>query len=114
MKFIIFSLFTLVGCQKKISCGFLEAPIKLAASKISEVGECNPLIIENELKEALVKIKVCQEDIGIAGLNASPIICNLAPAIVNILGDQLGSRASCKKVGVIGADLIKKALNCEQ
>lgn len=114
MKLLLgFLLISLVACDKKITCGFLDAPIKLAASNISVALDCNMVEVENSLKQALVKIKVCEEKSSYASINGSNIMCQVLPIMVKALGDGATSKWGCKKAGDKLEDVLVKALNCQ-
>lgn len=109
---LVLSLLTLTSCDKKIKCGFFEAPIKIMSGYIAKAGDCDAAILEAELKKQFVKIKVCSEESNYASINGSNLLCTIVPDVVKMLGDSIGAKASCKKVGELSADAIKKAMSC--
>lgn len=108
----ILVLAVLLGCDKAPDCGWFNAPIKLAATAVSKELECNELKVEASIKNALVKMKVCSENVGYSELNGSNALCNFLPILVTAIGDNATKTWECKKTGAKLSDVLKKAMQC--
>lgn len=111
---VLVSLVFLSACsEKKISCGFFDAPIRIAATAAATELDCNVDKVEESIKKGLLDLKVCKEKSAFAEINGKPALCMYVPMLATAIGDQATKTWECKKAGVKLSDLLVKALKCE-
>ena len=116
MKFILTSLFALVGCssvENKKCEPLIDAVVKSLALKYSEFQECDDKAVVDLFIKAEEKVLQCDSSMQVSGINGSSIACSVIPGLVRGLVDLDPLQMQCKKTSGDVESVLKQLLKCE-
>jgi hypothetical protein len=103
----------LASCDKAPSCGYFDPAIKLASSAVAKELGCNEAKVNHSITSALVKVKVCSENVAFQAMDGKGALCIFVPIIATAIGDEATRTWECKKTGVKLSDLLNKVMKCQ-